>query len=91
MQFTQYLRPNGKKQPVVIDRPEDIEIKVKEIEELGYKFEIEVLSTGIVHMDCCDSNEQIYSELCNNGPTIVDYVDNLVNVSYQIIKEGRND
>lgn len=74
--FTQYLRPDGRRQQINIDRPAEIEELARRLIVCGYRFEIEVLTTGEVSMevvrdipdpDCTDS---LGLELCINGPAV---------------------
>lgn len=79
--FTQFLMPDGRQQPVTIDRPEEIEAKARELIKLGYRFEIEMLTTGEISIECCtpDGEESLAQEICPNGPPVCDAVDNVVN------------
>jgi hypothetical protein len=43
--FTQYLRLNGRKRPVEIDRPEEIEAIARRFIESGGRYECEELTT----------------------------------------------
>jgi hypothetical protein len=51
--FTQYLRPNGEKRDVAIDRPADIEKLAEEFIARGGYFEAEVLRSGHVSLTAC--------------------------------------
>lgn len=44
--FTQYMRPNGRKVPCEIERPEEIEKEAHRFIQAGGVFESEVLRTG---------------------------------------------
>lgn len=82
--FTQFLRPNGQKKPVVIDMNEDVEKLANQLISNGYKFEIEELSTGVIHMDCSkEDQDPIAIELCQNGPPVVDTVERLVRTAHE--------
>lgn len=87
IKFTQYLRPNGKKVSAEIDMPEDIESMARRLSSAGYKFEIEELSTGVVHMDCSADGAEgpVAIELCENGPPVVFAVERLVRESHEIV------
>lgn len=76
--FTQFHRPNGRPEAVSIDRPADVEAKAREVIARGWKFECEVLTTGHVHLDVCNADEQLASEICDNGPAVEGAVDRLV-------------
>jgi hypothetical protein len=76
--FTQYLRPDGRKRPVLIERPAEIEALAKAIIDAGYRFEIEELTTGEASMEILkdvpdpDINDSLAMEICPNGPTVGD-------------------
>lgn len=72
--FTQYLRPDGGRQQITIERPKEIEELAQRLIVCGYRFEIEMLTTGEVSIevvrdipdpDCTDS---LALEICQNGP-----------------------
>jgi hypothetical protein len=76
--FTQYLRPNGRKIEVSIERPKDIYDKAMGIVEAGYCFEIEVLNTGHVHMTITNDEGDQDSEVVKNGPEVPIAVDRMI-------------
>ena len=80
IEFTQFLRPNGKQRLGWIDRPEDIENKAKEIISKGYKFECEELQTGMVSFTIADpkKEEDVEIEICNNGPAVPEAIDKMI-------------
>lgn len=73
--FTQYFRPDGRKQQITIDRPVEIEELARRLIVCGYRFEIEVLTTGEVSMEVVrdipdpDCNDRLALEICYNGPS----------------------
>lgn len=87
MNFTQYMRPNGRKVFTTINRPPEIEAKAREIEAVGYVFETEVLMNGMCSFECITlpSEEVISHEICKNGPPVLDAVDKLVNVAHTFL------
>jgi len=76
--FTQYLRPDGRKRPMEVDRPSAVEAVAWNIIALGGRFEIEVLTTGEISMTVAFEEEDIAIEVCENGPPIMKAVDRLV-------------
>lgn len=79
--FTQYIRPNGRREQVTIDRGPHIEELAKKFIESGGYFECEELTTGHAsltagHKDYPDGDIAI--EVCLNGPTVPHHVDRLV-------------
>ena len=76
--FTQYMRPNGRPVPVIVDRPEKIAAKAKQLSEAGYKFECEVLMTGNVAFTISNGEVDCAIEICKNGPEAPHTVDRLI-------------
>lgn len=83
--FTQYMRPNGRKQATTIDRPEEVEAVARKVVEAGGRFEIEMLNNGTISMEVVaddpdDPGElrSLAHELCSNGPDVPVSVDKLV-------------
>lgn len=82
--FTQFIRPSGRPQPVTVDRPAEIEAMAQELIEAGYRFEIEVLTTGHINMDCVrpGADEPLAGELSRNGPEVLEAVDRMVTAAH---------
>lgn len=76
--FTQYLKPNGRRADVSIERPAHIASMADRIMERGYRFECEVLTTGQVSLTIADYEGDHDIELCNNGIEVPATVDRLV-------------
>ena len=76
--FTQYLRPNGRKVEVSIERPKDIYDKAMDIIKSGYRFEIEVLTTGHIHVSIADNEDDQTNEVVPNGPEVPIVVDRMI-------------
>jgi hypothetical protein len=51
--FTQFLQPNGRKAPCPIDVTGEVKKLAKVLTEAGFRFELEVLRSGQLNMDCC--------------------------------------
>lgn len=81
--FTQYLRPNGRKSQIAIERSAEVEAKAQKIIEAGYGFECEMLQTGEIHLDCCNMEQQIASEVVPNGPQVIAAVDRVVEHAFE--------
>lgn len=91
--FTQFMLPDGRPIPGSIDRPPEIEGKALALIEEGCRFEIEVLTTGQINMDCSNDNGKwedhpdtcpICSRICPNGPEVLGVVDELVIEAYDL-------
>jgi len=81
--FTQYLRPNGRRNEVTIERPKEICDKAWSIIDEGYRFEAEVLTTGYVSLTISKNSEDHAIKVINNGPDVPLAVDNMVNNFYE--------
>lgn len=75
MPFTHYVRPDGTRQSLLIAVDDVTAERAAELILAHYRFESEVLTTGLVHMDCCgmavdgsdDDDVPIALELCSNN------------------------
>jgi hypothetical protein len=87
IKFTQFLMPDGRRTPVTIDRPDEIEALAEEVIKGGGSFEIEVLSTGVVSITCEDHGreETLAHELCENGPPVPAAVDRVVREAARVL------
>jgi hypothetical protein len=83
IQFTQFLRPDGRRAPVEIDMSEEVESLADTLVKAGCRFEIEELTTGMVNMECMLGYECICGELCPNGPAVPNKVESLVRKAYE--------
>ena len=88
--FTQYLLPNGSREPRLIERPAEIEAIAQRFIESGGKYECEVLTTGQVSLTAVKKvkgeEQDVAIVLCKNDPeTIGESVDKLVNQSAAFI------
>lgn len=76
--FTQYLRPDGRKQAVRIERPDHIAKSADFIRSNGFKFECEELANGICSFTISDEFEDYAIQTCPNGPDVPATVDELI-------------
>lgn len=82
--FTQFLRPDGRRKQVLIDRPKAIEDDAQRLIDAGCHFDIEELTTGEISMTCeMDSLDEptLGIRICDNGPAVPVNVDLLVRMS----------
>lgn len=92
--FTQYVRPNGTKKLVEIERPEDICQKAQLLMDKGWRLEVENLGTE-VHVEMCLLNEdEDYEDtegdiVLNNGRDIFLAVDRIINKVYEKETTGK--
>lgn len=84
IQFIQFKLPAGKPETVSIERGKEVEKMAAELVAMGIKFEIEILTTGQVNMDCHHprDEEDRFGMLVDNGPAVPGAVDYLVKQSY---------
>lgn len=80
IEFTQYLRPDGRKNPVSIDRPGPVYRKAKDIVRAGYRLECEVLNdeTTVSLTITNDRDGDVACELVPNGTEVPNAVDRLI-------------
>lgn len=90
IQFTQYMRPDGRQLPVSIDRSERIERLAAEIQSAGYRFECEHLMTGDVSLTIASANDDVDIEIAANGPDVPHAVDRLVERFHSALLAERN-
>jgi hypothetical protein len=86
--FTQYLRPDGRRHQVYIDRSKEVEDKAQEIIDRGHRFEVELLRTGVVSFTITALNRDdpdVAIKLAMNGPAVEDAVDALVNEFHTVM------
>lgn len=79
MTFVQFLFPDARRKYNQIDMPAEIEALASELRDAGWSFEIECFpDTQLVHADCCDEEEPIADEHCQNGPEVPKMIERLV-------------
>ena len=76
--FTQYMRPDGRKAAVTIDRPDEIAALANRITERGFRFECEHLSTGHVSLTIAGRDDDVDIEVVANGPDVPVAIDRMV-------------
>lgn len=76
--FTQYLRPDGRATPVAIELPSPVVTKADFILRHGFKFEVEVLTTGQVSFTVSDEDGDYAFKICENGPGVKAAVEHLI-------------
>ncbi len=85
MNFTQFMRPNGRRASVSIERPEAVETDAAKLVAASARFEIEMLMTGHVSIEILADNiadpdepHCLAHELVANGPGVPGAVDDAV-------------
>lgn len=89
--FTQFLRPDGRRREIFIERPDEICEKAMDIIKAGYRLEIEELKTGHINMTISDDEDDYEREIVNNGPGVPLAVDKMVNRFYGRLYQNRRD
>ena len=83
IQFTQFIRPDGRRKLISIERPADIEDKARKITAAGCVFECENLQNGKIYLDCCNSEAEIAIEIVPNNEAVPAAVDAIVNLAFE--------
>lgn len=83
VQFTQFMRPDGRRKPNSIDRPEDIGLAAQELIAAGCHLDIEELQTGDISMsvereDKEGETDVLSMRVCVNGPPVPVNVDEMI-------------
>ena len=83
--FTQYLKPDGRKQAVEFDVTTEMGEKAQVIIEYGWRFEVEELTTMEASLTVFDPEDEVdvSIEVVQNGPPVVPAVDRLILDAYQ--------
>ena len=83
--FTQYMRPDGRKVPVTVERPAEIEVLAQRFIEAGGYFEVEHLMTGHASLTAgfvVDGEPMdVAIQVVENGPAVSAAVDELVHAA----------
>lgn len=73
--FTQYLLPDGRAKVVdmKVDQPSTARMASEILMEKGYRFEFEILRTGVVSVTCANTLQEmdIAIDLCANDPVAI--------------------
>lgn len=88
MTFTRYHLPNGRKTEEQIEVSKDAEILAAALMKRGFRFEVEILRTGEIHMDCCDNERQLANVVRANGPGMKQAAEKLVVEAYGVMTGG---
>jgi hypothetical protein len=76
--FTQYLRPNGRRAEVSIERPDEIADLAQRIIDRGFRFECEELSTGHCSFTIAGPDDDEDIEVVMNGPAVPPAIDRMI-------------
>jgi len=87
--FTQYVRPDGRRRAVEVERSPEIEQLAEQFIAAGGRYECEELTTGhasltAVHPDCETGDCAI--EVVVNGPAVPEAVDRVVRKSIKWLR-----
>ncbi len=92
--FTQFLRPNGRQRTELVDVSIEVATKAKEITAAGLFLEAEILITGMVSLTIADRQDEVdlAIELVPNGPDTIAAVERLIrNFNLTEYKEQTHD
>mgnify|MGYP001568084994 FL=1 len=93
IEFTQFLRPNGRRRQVRVQRPEKVTKSATAVVAAGGRFESEELMDGTVSMTVEHPDWErkdrgpVAIELCPNGPSVPETVDKLVMAALSALTE----
>jgi hypothetical protein len=76
--FTQFLRPHGRQMATWIERPEPVALKATHILQAGFRFECEVLTTGLISLTISDAEADYACEVVTNTEEVPAAVDRLI-------------
>ena len=85
IEFTQFLLPHGQRRQTLIARPKAIAEKATAVRDAGGRFEIEILSNGIISMEVVHNEDSLSMKLCQNDRSVPDAVDELVIESHEAL------
>ena len=80
IEFTEYVRPHGRRETVHIERPRAVYDKAQAILAAGFHLEAEALSTGHASFTIADRKEEVDVdiEVVPNGPGVAEAVDRMI-------------
>lgn len=81
--FTQFLFPDGRREIISIERPEEIQDKYDDLVSQGFKFEIEN-NHGQIWATCRRSEDETVDEIGFNNFKVPDLIDNLISRSWEL-------
>jgi hypothetical protein len=70
LEVTFFARPNGRQQTNFAPCTPEVKRLGEAVRKRGYRFEGEVLTTGHVHLDCCNEDEQLSNAVCPNDESV---------------------
>lgn len=84
MKLTRYCPPHGRREAISIEIGPKIEALAIELGRAGWSFEVAPLSVaGMVHLDCCNEDEQLAADIVPDGPRMCEAVSRLVQRAYE--------
>ena len=78
VKMIQFLRPNGRQVPVETDLPDNVADRANAIIATGYRFEIEELRTGEIHVTISAGDDDIVGILAPNGPGLHEAIADMI-------------
>jgi hypothetical protein len=89
--FTQYVPPNGRREPVVFETDDAHAEKAQAIRDRGFDFEIEVLRTGDVSATIADPilEEDVEIVVAKNGPPIASGIEAMIDRFHSTMGDRR--
>lgn len=76
--FTQYMRPDGRSRQVMHLCDEETYDRASRLIDRGMSFSCEVLTTGECAFYVDKNDESVVTEICQNGPEVMEAVKRLI-------------
>ena len=78
--WTQYLLPDGRQKPTTFEVADDLGPQLAEINAVGARLEVEMLTTGQVSVTIVDPQieEDFDIEIISNGPPVPKAIDKMI-------------
>ena len=88
VQFTQFMFPGGRPNPVTILMTDDVADKADALKKKGFKFEIENKDQEIWMSASDHVKEKHIDRVCSNGPDVPKKVKEMIEEAYSNFIEG---
>ena len=89
IEFTQFLMPDGRQVPAIIERPDPIADKASELVANGCRLEIEMLTTGQISMAVEHDDDTWAIEITPNDPEVLSGIDKIICDAYHRLKSRK--
>lgn len=84
--FSEYLRPDGRKRPIMFPCDEKLYDRASDLIDKGLSFTCEVLSTGEAAFYVGTNDGDVATEISDNGPAVKQAVERLISNAEKAVK-----